>query len=69
MLVSLCKYLKKGETGFRANCLPDTLEELQRNPFDRFLYPLNDLSTGVLLGSTQVRFRATLPQKYACEIT
>ena len=60
---------EKGETGFRANCLPDTLEELQRNPFDRFLYLLNDLSTGVLLGSTQVRFRAILPLKYAYEIT
>ena len=35
---------EKGETGFRANRLPDTLEELQSNPFDRFLYPLNDLS-------------------------
>ena len=54
---------EKGETGFRANCLPNILDqELQRNPFDGFFYPLNDLSIGVLLGSTQVRFRATLPQ-------
>ena len=54
---------EKGETGFRANCLPNILdEELQRNPFDGFFYPLNGLSIGVLLGSTQVRFRATLPQ-------
>ena len=51
---------EKGETGFRVNCLPNILEEeLQRNPFDGFFYPLNDLSIGVLLGSTQVRFRAT----------
>ena len=54
---------EKGETGLRANCLHNILEqELQRNPFDGFFYPLNDLSIGVLLGSTQVRFRATLPQ-------
>ena len=54
---------EKGETGLRANCLHNILEqELQRNPFDGFFYPLNSLSIGVLLGSTQVRFRATLPQ-------
>ena len=63
MLVSLCKHLKRGETGLRATCLPNILEqELQRNPFDGFFYPLNDLSIGVLIGSTQVRFRVTLPQ-------
>ena len=54
---------KKGETGFIANCLPNILEqELQRNRFDGFFYPLNGLSIGVLLDSTQVRFRATIPQ-------
>ena len=38
MLVSLCKDLKMGETGLRANCLPNLLEqELQRNPFRRIL--------------------------------
>ena len=61
---------EKGETGFRVNCLPNILEEeLQRNPFDGFFYPLNDLSIGDLLGSAQVRFRATIPKKYAYEIT
>ena len=63
MLVSSVQAFEKGETGFRANCLPKILDqELQRNPFDGFFYPVNDLSIGVLLGSTQVRFRATLPQ-------
>ena len=34
MLVSLCKHLKRGKTGFRVNCLPNVLEEeLQRNPW------------------------------------
>ena len=43
MLVSLYKHLKRGETGL--NCLPNILEqELQRNPFDGFFYPLNDHS-------------------------
>ena len=45
MLVSLYKHLKRGETGLRVNCLPNILEqELQRNPFDGFFYPLNDHS-------------------------
>ena len=52
---------RKLDEGFRANCLPNILEhELQRNPFYGFFYLLNGLSIGVLLGSTQVRFRATL---------
>ena len=52
---------RKLNEGFRANCLPNILEhELQRNPFYGFFYLLNGLSIGVLLGSTQVRFRATL---------
>ena len=64
MMLTLCKHLKRGRKGFRANCLPNIpVQELQRNPFDGFFYPLNDLSIGVLLGSTQVRFRATVPQK------
>ena len=63
MLVSLYKHLKRGETGLRANCLPNILEqELQRNPFDGFFYPPNHNPIGVLIGSTQVKFRATLPQ-------
>ena len=36
MLVNLCKHLKgrDRETGLRANCLPNVLEqELQRNPW------------------------------------
>ena len=63
MLVSLCMHLKRGETGLRGNCISNVLEqELQRNPFDGFFYLLDDLSIGVLIGSTLVRFRATLPQ-------
>ena len=62
MLVSLCKHLKRGKTGLRANCLPNILvQELQRNPFDGFFYTRNDRSIGVLIGSNQVRCRATLP--------
>ena len=76
----LCKVAinmeRKLNEGFRANCLPNILEhELQRNPFYGFFYLLNGLSIGVLLGSTQVRFRATLfivilhsKQKNASEI-
>ena len=52
MLVSLCKHLKRGKAGLRANCLPNILEkELQRNPFDGFFYTRNDRSIGVLMGS------------------
>ena len=55
---------EKGETGLRANCLPNILEqELLRNPFDGFFYPLNHHSIGVLIGSTRVKFRATLQPK------
>ena len=60
---------EKEQTVVRANCLPYILEqELQRNPFDGFFYPLKGLSTGVSLGSTQVRFSHPSP-KYAYEIT
>ena len=64
MLVSLYEHLKRGRHGLeRIAFLTFFEQELQRNPFDGFLYPLNGLSIGVLLGSTQqVRFRATLPQ-------
>ena len=52
MLVSLCKHLKRGKAGLRANCLPNILEkELQRNPFDGLFYTRNDRSIGVLMGS------------------
>ena len=62
MLVSLCKHLKRGETGLRANCLPKILEqELERNPFDGFFYPLNDHSMWVLRGHPS--------PKYTYEIT
>ena len=57
MLVSLCKDLKKGETGLRANCLPNLLEqELQRNPFRRILL------------SPQQPFDGSLNRKYSSKI-
>ena len=64
MLVSPCKHLKGGRQGLEQIAYPTSLSKsysVTLIAFDGFFYPLNDLSIGVLIGSTQVRFRATLP--------
>ena len=66
MLVSLCKHLKGGRQGLEQIAYPTSLSKsysVTLIAFDGFFYPLNDRSIGVLIGSTQVRFRPSLPHE------